>query len=81
MQQLTVEHQKAETQENKLAQEKNGQYQKVLQKCRPFSYGRTEEAYQEAVDAVEEYIRIWQEISRNLLVIENIRDNCTDTKG
>lgn len=80
LQQLTVEHQKAETQENKLAQEKNGQYQKVLQKCRPFSYGRTEEAYQEAVDAVEEYIRIWQEISRNLLVIENIRDNCTVQK-
>lgn len=29
---------------------------------------------------MEEYIRIWQEISRNLLVIENIRDNCTVQK-
>ena len=40
LQQLTVEHQKAETQENKLAQEKNGQYQKY---CRSADHFHMEE--------------------------------------
>ena len=80
LQQLMVEYQKAESRENKLAQDKNRQYQNVLQKCKPFPYGRTGGAYQEAADAADEYIRIWQEIRQYLLVIENTRANCIAQK-
>lgn len=80
LQQVTSEYRTAESQEQKLAQEKNRQYQDVLQKCKPFPYGRTEHAYAEAACAAEEYIRIWQEIRQHLLVIENTRTNCTTQK-
>ena len=42
----------------------------MLQKCRVFPYGRTQAAYDEAAEALEEYHRIWQEIRQILLQLE-----------
>ena len=47
----------------------------MLQKCKPFPYGRTEEAYEEADDALEEYSRIWQEIRQALLQFRTDQEN------
>ena len=41
----------------------------MLQKCKPFPYGRTEEAYEEANNALEEYLSLWQKARQNLLQI------------
>lgn len=46
---------------------KDRKYQSMLQKCKPFPYGRTEAAYEEAQSALEEYGYIWQEIRQALL--------------
>lgn len=61
-----AEWEKKAEKERELAQKKNQQYQEVLTRCRPFPYGRTEEAYEEAMDALETYGRIWQEVRQNL---------------
>lgn len=74
--QMTCEEwEKKETQKRKLEQEKTGQYQKMLQKCKPFPYGRTEEAYEEVSEALEEYGHIWQEIRQKLLLLKNEQSN------
>lgn len=65
-----------EVKERNLAQQKNGQYQIMLQKCRPFPYARTEKAYEEAGDAIEEYLRIWQEMRGKLLQLGGERNAC-----
>lgn len=65
------EWEKKETQKRKLEQEKSGQYQKILQKCKPFPYGRTKDAYEEVSEALEEYGHIWQEIRQQLLLMKN----------
>ena len=67
-----------EAQEQRLAQQKNQKYQTMLQKCKPFPYGRTEEAYEEVSDAIEEYRRVWQEVRAELLQIRAERVNCLD---
>lgn len=69
---LTVKHCEEEfkrmsLQEEKLAAKKNQQYQVVLQKCRVLPYGRTEEAYEEALDALHEYQYTWQEVHKLLI--------------
>lgn len=64
-----------EAQERELALRKNQQYQAMLQKCKPFPYGRTQEAYEEAGEALEEYSRIWQEIRQDLLQLTAERAN------
>lgn len=69
---------KKENQEKELAQRKNKQYQTMLQLCRPFPYGRTGTAYDEAWDALEEYRRIWQSVRVELGQIEAARLNCVD---
>lgn len=69
---------KKENQEKELAQRKNKQYQTMLQLCRPFPYGRTGTAYDEARDALEEYRRIWQSVRVELGQIEAARLNCVD---
>ena len=48
----------------------------MLQKCKAFPYGRTEEAYEEARDAAEEYQSIWQEVRQNLLQIITDKSSC-----
>lgn len=75
---ISGEWEKKEKQEKELAQRKNQQYQAVLQLCRPFPYGRTEAAYDEARDALEEYRRIWQGVRAELGQIGTTRLNCVD---
>lgn len=72
---LCEECEKKESQERQMAFKKNQSYQAVLQKCKPFPYGRTEEAYDEAGDALEEYIRIWQEIRQTMLLAKTEQEN------
>ncbi len=71
---LTVKHcaeeyERKRLQEEKLAAKKNQQYQVVLQKCRALPYGRTEEAYDEVLDAIHEYQNTWQELHKLLIQI------------
>ena len=54
---------------------KNQKYQVMLKKCTPFPYGRTEKAYEEALDAAGEYRRIWQEIRQNVLQMATEQNN------
>lgn len=71
---------KKEAQERQLILKKNQQYQTMLQKCKPFPYGRTEEAYEEANDALEEYSRIWQEIRQAMLQLQTAQENLRTEK-
>lgn len=71
---------KKEAQERQLIFKKNQQYQTMLQKCKPFPYGRTEEAYEEANDALEEYSRIWQEIRQAMLQLQTAQENLRTEK-
>ena len=80
LQRICEECGKKEAQERHLTFKKNQQYQTMLQKCRPFPYGRTEEAYEEACDALEEYSRIWQEISQALLQFKTDQENLRTEK-
>ena len=73
---ISEEYKNKEAQEQRLAQQKNQKYQIMLQKCRSFPYGRTEEAYEEVSDAIEEYRSIWQEVRTELLQIRSERVNC-----
>lgn len=78
LQVISGEWDKKEKQEKDLAQRKNQQYQAVLQQCKPFPYGRTKAAYDEACGALEEYRLIWQEVREELQQIESARHNCID---
>ena len=78
LQVLSERRGKQEAEEQLLAQQKNQKYQVMLQQCRPFPYGRTEEAYEEAVEALEEYRRIWQELCTELIQSRAERISCLD---
>lgn len=80
LQMIRAQCDQEEAKERSLAQEKNGQYQVMLQRCRPFPYARTEEAYEEAQDAIEEYQRIWQEARGTLLQLGTERINCRNSE-
>ena len=67
-----------EKQEQEKLQEKNQKYQQMPQKCKLFPYGRTEAAYEEVGDAIEEYRHIWQEIRQDILQIITLKSNCID---
>ena len=66
LQKISEECDKKEVQENLLKSRKNLQYQTVIQKCKPFPYKRTQEAYKEVMNALEEYGGIWQEVRQSL---------------
>lgn len=68
---ITDEYNQKEVLEKKIAEEKNSQYQIVLHTCKSFPYGRTGEAYKEAMDALEAYRSLCQEICQCLLKLEN----------
>lgn len=74
------EWERKETQERRLAEKKNRQYQEMLQKCKPFPYGRTEAAYEEATDALEEYGRVWQELRQILLRLQTAQESLSAEK-
>ncbi len=69
------DYQKCEVKEQKCAIEKQIAYQSVLQKCKEFPYGRTENEYQEISDTVEEYLDVWRNCKEVLFAIENERSN------
>ncbi|WP_368271053.1 TIGR02680 family protein [Enterocloster lavalensis] len=75
LQKTCEEYGKKEAGELQLRLKKSQQYQTVLQKCKPFPYGRTEDAYVEANDALEEYSRVWQEIRHALLQLKTAKEN------
>lgn len=76
LQMIGAQCDREEAQERTLAQQKNGQYQIMLQRCKPFPYARTKEAYEEVSGAIEEYQRIWQEVRGNLLQLGTEHSNC-----
>lgn len=75
---ISEEYKVKEAQEQSLAQQKNQKYQIMLQKCKSFPYGRTEETYEEVSDAIQEYRSIWQEVRTELLQLRAERVNCLD---
>ena len=66
LQMMEQEFTRATEQEKKAAQDKNQAYQVMLQSCKPFPYGRTEQEYDEVLTCIEEYRSLWQE-SREIL--------------
>lgn len=76
LERIGEQYNQTETQERGLNRQKNEQYQIMLKQCKPFPYARTEEAYEEVDDAVEEYMRIWQEMRGKLLQLGAERSNC-----
>ncbi len=63
----------AETEAEKLEQEKNRCRQKLLNLCRGLPYERTVEAYRRADRALEEYRDLWNEVRQTLGLLANIR--------
>lgn len=61
--------------EQECAGEKQLKYQRMLQECRMFPYGRTEAEYGKVLETLEEYQHIWQGCKEILLKIETIRGN------
>lgn len=75
LQRIGAECEEKDAQVRQFMSKKNQQYQMMLQSCKAFPYGRTEAAYEEASDALEEYSRIWREIRQALLQLEMARGN------
>lgn len=73
LERIMEDYRKAELQERKCAAEKQGQYQIMLQKCKPLPYGRTEAEYEEATDALESYQVVWSEAKELLLKLGHER--------
>lgn len=61
-----AEYEKKEAQNQIIFQQKNQQYQIVLQRCKPYPYARTLDAYDEVYEAAEDYRRMWLAIRQNL---------------
>lgn len=65
-----LEEQKAEARERECEEQKQQSYQKMVHKCKPYPYGRTEEEYAEALDALGEYQHAWQHCKELFLKLE-----------
>ncbi len=70
---IAGEYDRQEKLEREWAAKKQKQYQEVLQKCKPFPYGRTEKEYDEVLDALEEYQQLWRECREQLLKLDTAR--------
>ncbi len=77
---LEQEYLKLQEQEYRLSEQKKQQYQEVLKVCKQLPYSRTVEAYEEAINAAEEYGRLWQCIRQELLHIQTEHSSCMDKK-
>ncbi len=75
---ISGEYAKQEQREREWAAKKQSRYQEVLQKCRPFPYGRTENEYDEVLNTLEEYQHTWQECRGLFLKLETERDRILD---
>ena len=74
LQKISEECQEKEVQKRQLQLKKDMQYQTVLQKCKPFPYGRTYDAYSEVIDTAQDYGRIWQDIRQILLKLKSRKE-------
>lgn len=61
-----AEYMKVEQREKVCADKKQERYQQMLKKCKLFPYGRTEDAYGDVLEGLEEYQHNWQ-MCRELL--------------
>ena len=77
---LEQDYLKLQEQEYRLSEQKKQQYQEVLKVCKQLPYSRTVEAYEEAINAAEEYGRLWQCIRQELLHIQTEHSSCMDKK-
>lgn len=75
LERITAEFTKCEKQIREHTEKKNAKYQLMLQKCRPFPYGRTEAEYSEVLDCIEEYENTWQSCKELLLRLETNRSD------
>lgn len=50
---------------------KNSSYQEMLKLCRQFGYPRTEEGYRQALDSADEYGRLWNSASAQIMMISS----------
>lgn len=57
-------------------EQKNKQYQVMIQRCKALPYGRTEAEYEEVGETLAEYQEIWQTTREYLLRIETERNGC-----
>lgn len=78
LERVLAEYGKGEQQEREWAAKKQEKYQRMLQKCKAFPYGRTKEAYEEVLDALGEYQNIWQNCKELLFKLESTRDKYRD---
>lgn len=67
---ILAEFVKLEKQMHEQQEKKNAKYQMVLQNCRAFPYARTSAEYEEVLDCIQDYVRIWQECKELLLRLE-----------
>ena len=75
LQVIRAEYERTESKAHSLLQKKNEQYQEMLKLCKPFPYGRTASEYEEVMEAIDDYRKIWQEIGRILVQISAERSN------
>lgn len=73
LQMMEREFARVSEQEQKAAQSKNQAYQIMLQSCKPYPYGRTEQEYDEVLACIEEYRSFWQESRENLFRLASER--------
>ncbi len=74
LERIAAEYLKIEHREKECADKKQAQYQRMLLKCKPLPYGRTEKEYEEVLSALEEYRQIWQDCKELFLKLETERD-------
>lgn len=75
LERISDEFTKCEKQIREQTEKKNAKYQILLQKCRPFPYGRTEAEYSEVLDCMEEYESTWQSCKELLFRLETNRND------
>ena len=67
---ITDDFLKCEKRIREQAKKKNEVYQRLLQSCRMFPYGRTKKEYEKVLECIREYERIWQVCKELLLRLE-----------
>lgn len=71
---IAAEYLDTEQQEKECAGKKQEVYQRMLQKCKTFPYGRTKKEYEDVLSTLEEYRQTWQNCKELLLKLESEKD-------
>lgn len=74
LERINADYSKTDQKEKECADKKQLQYQKMLLKCKPLPYGRTEEEYDEVLGTLDDYLYIWQNCKELCMKIEGERD-------